>query len=76
MIFLWLFAIFYWKAGWIPLMHTWYMGILFIIIGAAILAFATYLYVGAGFYAGPRDGIMLLFTGKKRMASRPMPHFN
>ena len=45
-------------------MHTWYMGILFIIIGAAILAFATYLYVGAGFYAGPRDGIMLLFTEK------------
>ena len=64
MIFLGLFCDFLLESGWIPLMHTWYMGILFIIIGAAILAFATYLYVGAGFYAGPRDGIMLLFTEK------------
>ena len=52
MIFLGLFCDFLLESGWIPLMHTWYMGILFIIIGAAILAFATYLYVGAGFYAG------------------------
>ena len=64
MIFLGLFCDFLLESGWIPLMHTWYMGTLFIIIGAAILAFATYLYVGAGFYAGPRDGIMLLFTEK------------
>lgn len=45
-------------------MHSWYMGTLFIIIGAAISAFAVYFYVGAAFYAGPRDGIMLLFTEK------------
>lgn len=62
MIFIGLFCDLLLNSGLIPLMHTWYMGVLFIFLGAAILAFATYLYVGAGFFAGPRDGLMLLFT--------------
>ena len=37
MIFLGLFCDFLLESGWIPLMHTWYMGILFIIIGARFL---------------------------------------
>ena len=48
----------------IPQMHSWYMGTLFIIIGAAISLFTVYFYVGAAFYTGPRDGITLLFTEK------------
>lgn len=45
-------------------MHSWYMGTLFIIIGAVISVFTVYFYVGAAFYTGPRDGTMLLFTKK------------
>lgn len=64
MIFIGVFCDLLLSSGLIPLMHSWYMGTLFIIIGAAISAFAVYFYVGAAFYAGPRDGIMLLFTEK------------
>ena len=60
----------------IPQMHSWYMGTLFIIIGAAISAIAVNFYVGAAFYAGPRDGIMLLFTEKKRLACGALPRFD
>ena len=37
MIFLGLFCDFLLESGWIPLMHTWYMGILFIIIGNVLV---------------------------------------
>ena len=33
-------------------------------VDVAVVGVGAYLYVGAGFYAGPRDGIMLLFTEK------------
>ena len=49
---------------------------LFIIIGAAISLFTVYFYVGAAFYTGPRDGTMLLFTKKKRLACGALPRFD
>lgn len=59
----------------IPQMHSWYMGTLFIIIGAVISLFTVYFYVGAAFYPGPRDGTTLLFT-KKAVACGALPRFD
>lgn len=42
-------------------------GIAFIIVGLLIIAVASYLYMSAGFGAGPRDGLMVILTKKTKL---------
>lgn len=43
-----------------------FLSIMMIICGMFIIAFATYLYVGAGLGSGPRDGLMLVLTKRTK----------
>lgn len=55
------------KVGIIPKSQSLLTGILMLIIGMFIIAFASWLYIGSGLGAGPRDGMMVSLvkiTGK------------
>lgn len=46
----------------IPITHTLVYGVLMMLIGMLIIGVASYLYIGAGLGAGPRDGLMVALT--------------
>lgn len=48
----------------IPITHKIMPGILMIMSGMLIIGIASYLYIGAGLGAGPRDGLMVALTKK------------
>ena len=50
--------------NWIPLMQSFVPGVVMMISGLFILAIATFLYMGAGYGAGPRDSFMVVLTKK------------
>ncbi len=52
------------STGLVPSQTSFWPGLLFLGIGTLIIAVATFLYVGAGLGAGPRDGLMLLILEK------------
>ncbi len=59
----WLF-----RLNWIPTMNTFWGGLAMITLSMFTIALASYFYIGAGFGAGPRDGLMVGLvkkTGKK-----------
>ena len=43
----------------IPIMNTLFSGIIMLIVSLFTISLATYFYLGAGFGAGPRDGLMV-----------------
>jgi len=48
----------------IPVIENTYLGILALIAGLYIIAVGSYFYIGSGFGAGPRDGLMVALTRK------------
>lgn len=51
----------------IPVASNLMFGILMIIVGLFIIAFASYFYIGSAFGAGPRDSLMVALTRKTRL---------
>lgn len=51
----------------IPVMDTFISGFIMIIIGMIIISFGSYYYIGAGFGAGPRDGLMVGLVKKTNL---------
>lgn len=51
----------------IPTANNLLLGILMIIVGLFIVAFATYFYISTGFGAGPRDSLMVALTRKTKL---------
>ncbi|MBN2898431.1 MAG: hypothetical protein JXO44_06635 [Clostridia bacterium] len=43
------------------------LGIMMLIVGLFVIAFATYFYIGSAFGAGPRDSLMVALTRKTNM---------
>ena len=52
------------KSGIIPVMDTHILGLVMLITGLIVIAFASYFYIGAGFGAGPRDSAMVTLVKK------------
>lgn len=46
----------------IPLMESLLPGIIMMIVGMILIAFASYFYISSGFGSGPRDGLMVVLT--------------
>lgn len=57
------------KVGIIPKSQSLLTGILMLIIGMFIIAFASWLYIGSGLGAGPRDGMMVSLV---KMTGKPV----
>jgi uncharacterized membrane protein YczE len=53
----------------VPLMTSFSGGLLFLLLGMFIIAFATYFYIDAGLGAGPRDGLMIVMV---RITNKPV----
>ena len=51
-------------TGLIPKMQGFIPGLLMLIAGMVVMSFASYFYIGSGFYAGPRDLLMVSLTKK------------
>jgi len=49
-------------GNWVPLMHGIVFGITMMFSGMFVIGFASYLYIGAGYGAGPRDALMVVLT--------------
>ncbi|MFA5621479.1 MAG: hypothetical protein WC948_02090 [Thermovirgaceae bacterium] len=48
----------------IPLMKSFLPGVIMMIVGLFVISIATYFYLGSGFGAGPRDGLMVVLERK------------
>jgi uncharacterized membrane protein YczE len=46
----------------IPEMHSFPTGVLMMVAGLFVIAFASYFYIGAGYGAGPRDSLMVVLA--------------
>jgi uncharacterized membrane protein YczE len=51
----------------IPVLNSFPLGVLMLIIGLFIIAFASYFYIGSAFGAGPRDSLMVALTRKTKL---------
>lgn len=51
-------------ANIIPVTDNFIVGLLMVILGLFIIAFASYFYIGSGFGAGPRDSMMVALNRK------------
>ncbi|MET1248629.1 hypothetical protein ABWW58_07570 [Sporolactobacillus sp. STCC-11] len=54
----------------VPIAHHFYAQLLMIFAGLIIISFGTYLYMSAGFGAGPRDGLMVVLARKTGQSVR------
>ena len=50
------------SGNWIPLMRSFVPGVMMMIGGLFVIAAASFLYIGAGYGAGPRDSLMVVLT--------------
>ncbi|MBN2394902.1 MAG: hypothetical protein JXC36_00380 [Candidatus Atribacteria bacterium] len=64
MIFIGVFLDFILNLNIIPIANHFLIGILMLIIGLLIMAFASYLYMGSALGVGPRDSLMVALTRK------------
>lgn len=51
----------------VPIIDNIYLGVLVLIIGLFIISFGSYFYIGSGFGAGPRDGLMVALARKTKL---------
>ncbi len=51
----------------IPTMNTMLSGVLALIVGLYTISLGSYFYIGSGFGAGPRDGLMVALTRKIKL---------
>jgi uncharacterized protein len=54
-------------SGIIPVARSFFPGLVMMVAGLFVVAFATYFYIGSGFGAGPRDGLMVALTRKTHL---------
>lgn len=52
----------------IPTSECGILGVIMLILGLFIISYGTYLYIGSGFGAGPRDSLMVLIRRKTRFS--------
>jgi len=64
MIFIGVFIDIILVENWIPLMYGVISGVGMMFGGLFIIGFASFLYIGAGYGAGPRDSLMVVLTKK------------
>ena len=50
------------SGNWVPLMHSFISGVTMIIGGLFVIGLGSFLYIGAGYGAGPRDSLMVVLT--------------
>ena len=51
----------------VPIIENIYVGILVLVLGLYIISIGSYFYIGSGFGAGPRDGLMVALTRKTKL---------
>lgn len=51
----------------LPVANNFFWGIIMLILGLFVIAFASYFYIGSAFGAGPRDSLMIALTRKTRL---------
>ncbi|MBC2576238.1 YczE/YyaS/YitT family protein [Peptostreptococcus canis] len=54
------------KLDFIPMADNFLIGVVMLLLGIVIIAFATYFYISPGFGAGPRDGLMVALSRKSK----------
>ena len=64
MFFIGFFMDFLMLNHYIPITHSYLIGVLMMLFGMLIIGIASYLYIGAGLGSGPRDGLMVALTKK------------
>ena len=62
MIFIGVFIDVILAGNWIPLMHSFVPGVAMMIGGLFVIGVASFLYMGSGYGAGPRDSLMVAVT--------------
>ena len=55
------------KSNIVPLAGNKFFGLAVLIIGLYVISLASYFYIGSGFGAGPRDGLMIVLTRKTKL---------
>lgn len=70
MIFIGIFVDFLMLNNLIPIFENFLPSLLMMFLGMLILGYGCYLYIGAGFGAGPRDGLMVALTKKTNKSVR------
>lgn len=55
-------------SGVIPAVKNVYIGLLVLMAGLYALSIGTYFYIGSGFGAGPRDGLMLVLARRTKLS--------
>jgi len=51
----------------VPIIENTYLGVLVLITGLYIISLGSYFYIGSGFGAGPRDGLMVALARKIKL---------
>lgn len=54
----------------IPIFNSFFPSLLMMLLGMLVLGYGCYIYIGAGFGAGPRDGLMVALTKKTNKSVR------
>jgi len=67
MLLIGIFMDFILKSDLVPLVENKYFGLAVLIVGLYIISLASYFYIGSGFGAGPRDGLMIVLTRKTKL---------
>lgn len=55
------------KLDFIPLVENKVLGVVVLILGLYIISLGSFFYIGSGFGAGPRDGLMVALTRKLKL---------
>lgn len=64
MVFTGIFIDFFMQSNLIPVFNGLFLKILMLLVGLFVIGVSTYLYIGVGLGAGPRDGLMVALTKK------------
>lgn len=55
------------RLNFIPVVENRILGILVLLLGLYVISFGSYFYIGSGFGAGPRDGLMVALTRRLKL---------
>jgi uncharacterized membrane protein YczE len=54
----------------IPIFDSFFLSLLMMLLGMLVIGYGCYIYIGAGFGAGPRDGLMVTLVKKSKKSVR------
>lgn len=66
MLFIGIFIDILMASNLVPKFDSFFPSLLLILVGLLVIGFACYLYIGAGYGIGPRDGLMVALTKKTK----------